>query len=244
MEIKSIFELLSFTASVASIILAILAIWLSIVFYRLSNEASKSTTEAAKGIAASVERLEKLFDKLYSDTFSMMRDTVADMRKHMWPEEETAEQENALAEVEGKADRKVSELKESMELQLQSVLVEQKLAQEKNQALQLEMRRLLDRAILTSRKVEVEAREETIREHVLRTIRRVGRGQRKVVVDDIVSRLSDTFPIRRIVAEVGKLRDEHLIELMPNEVEPGSQLRVRGDRESFLPQPVEIDPKS
>lgn len=76
MDGKSTFDIISFIASIASLILAVGAIWLSVVFFRMSDAASKATTEAAKDIAASVERLEKLFDKLYSDTFSMMRDTV------------------------------------------------------------------------------------------------------------------------------------------------------------------------
>ena len=84
MDGKSAFDIISFIASIASLILAIGAIWLSVVFFRMSDTASKATTEAAKDIAASVERLENLFDKLYSDTFSMMRDTVTDMRKHIW----------------------------------------------------------------------------------------------------------------------------------------------------------------
>lgn len=84
MDGKSAFDIISFIASIASLILSIGAIWLSVVFFRMADTASKATTEAAKDIAASVERLEKLFDKLYSDTFSMMRDTVADMRKHIW----------------------------------------------------------------------------------------------------------------------------------------------------------------
>ena len=80
----SITDVISLISSIASLVLAVVAIWLSIVFYKLSAAASESTTDAAKGIASSVERLEKLFDKLYSDTFSMMRETVTDMRKHIW----------------------------------------------------------------------------------------------------------------------------------------------------------------
>ena len=86
-------DLISLVSSIASLILAVGAIWLSIVFYKMSNEAAKETGEAAKGISASVERLEKLFDKLYSDTFSMMRDTVTDMRKHIWNNPETTKSE-------------------------------------------------------------------------------------------------------------------------------------------------------
>ncbi len=110
MDTTSAFDIISFIASIASLILAIGAIWLSVVFYRMSSEASKSTTEAAKGIAASVERLEKLFDKLYSDTFSMMKDTVTDMRKHIWPVDDN-EQEKVVEEAEKKTDERIGEVR-------------------------------------------------------------------------------------------------------------------------------------
>jgi len=76
-------EIISLVASVASLILATVAIWLSITFYKMSSQASRATEDAAKGISASVERLENIFEKLYSDTFSVMRETVTDMRKHI-----------------------------------------------------------------------------------------------------------------------------------------------------------------
>lgn len=82
--VNTIVTVVGFIATIASLILAVGAIWLSIVFYKMSDAASKETTTAAKDIKASVERLENLFDKLYSDTFAMMKDTVTDMRQHIW----------------------------------------------------------------------------------------------------------------------------------------------------------------
>jgi len=82
-------EVISFISSIASLILALLSIWLSIKFYKMSTEASNKTNEAAKDIDASVKRLETLFEKIYSDTFGMMKDTYSDMRKHMFKNEET-----------------------------------------------------------------------------------------------------------------------------------------------------------
>ena len=70
MAISSLTDLISLAASIASLTLAVIAIWLSVSFYRMSSRAAQSTTEAAKDVAVSVERLEKLFDKLYSDSFS------------------------------------------------------------------------------------------------------------------------------------------------------------------------------
>ena len=107
-------ELISLISSVASLVLAVLAITLSIVFFRMSTVLSQSANDAAKGIEASVARLEQLFDKLYSDTFSMMRETVSDMRKHMWPEE-VADMSKLGEEAERLAEKKVAKLKALMQ---------------------------------------------------------------------------------------------------------------------------------
>jgi len=195
MEHRSVFDVIAFIASIASLILAIGAIWLSVVFYRMSNEASKATTEAAKGIGASVERLEKLFDKLYSDTFSMMRDTVQDMRKPIWPVEEP-DRENVIEETEKKADEKIAELKRGVDQQVAELLQRQRLADDKMTSLTGEMREILDRAILTSRQVDAEASEETIREHILRTLRIFNKTRRRATVDVLLQRLVHSFPPR------------------------------------------------
>lgn len=218
MQANSAFQIISFVASVASLIVAIGAIWLSVVFFQMSNEASKATTEAAKGIAASVERLEKLFDKLYSDTFSMMRETVSDMRKHIWPAED-AEQEKALQEAELKAEKKIQEIKRDVEAGLNKFLERQQHADENTESLRQEMQVLVDRAIRTSRQVEVEAREETDRERVLAVLnlfrrRDLLRGTNSVVTANILAeRLK--IPPGQLVRELEKLREEGIITLSP-----------------------------
>lgn len=80
----TIVDVVSLIASITSLILGVLAIWLSITFYKMSAKESKNAENASAQMKSSVDRLEKLFDKLYSDTFSMMKDTVSDMRKHIW----------------------------------------------------------------------------------------------------------------------------------------------------------------
>jgi len=76
-------ELLSSSASISSLVLAVVAIWLAFIFFKMSFDLAARTTEAAKGISANVEKLENLFDKLYADTLSMMHETVTDMRQHI-----------------------------------------------------------------------------------------------------------------------------------------------------------------
>lgn len=70
----------SIISIIVSIVLGVLAIWLSITFYRMSTQQSERIGESAKIINSGVERLEKLFDKLYTDTFSMTKETVEAMR--------------------------------------------------------------------------------------------------------------------------------------------------------------------
>ncbi|MDI9233721.1 hypothetical protein [Limnohabitans lacus] len=225
MENKSLFDIISFVASIASLILSVGAIWLSVVFYKMSDQASKATTEAAKDIAASVDRLEKLFDKLYSDTFSMMRDTVSDMRKHIWPTE-VPEQETALDEAEKKADEKIQELKRTVEHQIGDLLVQQRLNDDKMSSLSVEMRSILDKAIISSRQVDMEAREETIREHILRSLRIYRRTRARATLNDLVEKLKPSFPLSRVINEVEKLRTEKLIELSPDAIGPDSIIKL------------------
>jgi len=75
---------ISLISSIASLVLAIVAIALSIVFYVLARDQSEKSAKNAEEIASSVSRLEKVFDGLYNDTFSMMKETVTDMRQQIW----------------------------------------------------------------------------------------------------------------------------------------------------------------
>ncbi len=221
-------ELISFIASVASLILAVGAIWLSVVFYKMSVAASNATTEAAKGIGASVERLEKLFDKLYSDTFSMMRDTVSDMRKHMWPTD-GSEADKTIEEAEKKADEKISEVKKGVETQLSELLERQKMSDDRVSAIRAEMRHLIDRAIVGSRQAETEAREETIREHILRQLRVLRRRQPLTTLEELVDRLG--LPPQRIFRELERMKAEDIVALS-GEFRPDTQVRLKSLREA------------
>lgn len=77
-------DYVSLISSIASGVLAVVALALAIVFFILSKKDAERSEQNAQQIASSVRQLEKLFDTLYSDTFSMMRETYTDMRRHVW----------------------------------------------------------------------------------------------------------------------------------------------------------------
>ena len=53
---STVLTLIGFISSIASLILAIVAIWLSIVFFKMSSTLSGTTMEAAKGIVGGAIR--------------------------------------------------------------------------------------------------------------------------------------------------------------------------------------------
>jgi hypothetical protein len=83
-DAMSLLEVVSLISGLASIILAVVAVTLSIVFFQMSSAENKEVKASSDKISASVDRLEKIFDTLYSDTFSIVRETVTDMREHIY----------------------------------------------------------------------------------------------------------------------------------------------------------------
>lgn len=75
----------SIVSLVVTLVLGTVAVWLSIQFYCWSSKAEKEAVNASRGISSAIERLEKLFDKLHSETFTMMKDMVTDMRTSIFP---------------------------------------------------------------------------------------------------------------------------------------------------------------
>lgn len=225
-------ELISLIASIVSLVLGIGAIWLSVVFFNMSNEASKATTEAAKGIDASVKRLENLFDKLYSDTFSMMKDTVSDMRKHIWNGgdlQSTPSQpskDSILEEADRKAEEKVAEVKKAMDAQLSEILDRQRVSDGSLTEIKQEMKNLLESAIQTSRQIDSEAREETVREHILNELRRATRLNKTVTADDLLGLLSDNVPSHRVIEELRNMKHEDLVTYEDRALRPTTVVKI------------------
>jgi uncharacterized protein with von Willebrand factor type A (vWA) domain len=224
-------ELVSLIASIASLILAVGAIWLSIAFFKMSNEASKATTEAAKGIDASIQRLENLFDKLYSDTFTMMKDTVTDMRNHIWSNREPTEnggtsKNDILDEADRKAEEKISDIKKAMDKKLEGILAQQRASDGEVNDMRNEIEKLLDNAIQTSRLVESEAREETVRQHILLELKRLKRANRLCVADELVESLSENIPRRKIIEEIESMKNDGIIFFEGSLLSPESKIRL------------------
>jgi len=207
----TVIEVASFAAAIASLVLAIVAIVLSIVFYQMFSKLSESAKESAKDIGASVQKLEKLFDRLYADTFSMMKDTVSDMRKHAWGEA-TSETSNILEEADKKTEEKIKTLHDRMEKQVSQILQDQKITDGRVGQIGKELKQLIDKAIDDSRNVEHEVREETIRKQILDYIRKLRRSGRKVSAFELVNNLSQKVPFSNVIRELESMKKDGFID--------------------------------
>lgn len=164
-------EILSIVSSLVSLIIGGLAIWLAVKFYEMSTKSSEKLEQASNNIDSTTKRLETLFDKLYADTFAMVKDTVSDMRKHVWKSDGT---EKDISE------EKLIQLKSELSVELAESLNNGDQRQEISE-LKKKLSELLDKAVEKSANIS----KESIEGEVLECIKELGEYGRKVRASDI-----------------------------------------------------------
>lgn len=76
-------DITSLIASVVSITVGIIAIGLAAFFFKISSDLTERNNQAANRIEQSVKQLSTIFDHFYSDTFSLIRDQMHGMQRHI-----------------------------------------------------------------------------------------------------------------------------------------------------------------
>jgi hypothetical protein len=222
-------EIISVVASVVAIVLAAFAIWQASTFYRWSNEASKDAKKSADAVGESVRKLEELFSRLYSDTFGMMRDTVSDMRKHMWPTspEEIAADSYAAAEVEKRANENLAKVRDEVMSELRGLV--EKVGATATQVSELEgsLGGAVDRAFSGSRAAAEEAIQDTIRDRLLSTVRRYREsGLRYVEADTLLRPLFEEFDAGHVHNALVGLKEQGIVDWDGDGWVDGPEVRV------------------
>lgn len=156
-------EVFGIVAATASIVLAGVAIAQATVFYRWSDKASKETSKASSDIAASVAKLEKLFDTFYRDTFTLVKDQFTDYR-------EISRAGPTREEIEQQADENLAHLKEEMKEEIARITGSGAGKAKSVEALQAELQSLIDRTIDKSRTVDFEAQVAVLKPIVLKRV--------------------------------------------------------------------------
>ncbi len=166
-------EILSIVSSLVSLVIGGLAIWLAVKFYEMSTKSSEKLEQASNNIDSTTKRLETLFDKLYADTFAMVKDTVSDMRKHVWKADDA---DNSIP------DEKLQQLKLELSKELAENFKNGNQKQEIKE-LQEKLSGLLDKAVEKS----VNISKASIESEVLDCLKELGEYGRKVTLSDLVS---------------------------------------------------------
>ena len=68
-------DLINLIASLSGIILAIVSLVLSILFYRWSDITSRNIVSVSQTIDSNTKKIEQLIDKLYSDAFGIIKES-------------------------------------------------------------------------------------------------------------------------------------------------------------------------
>ena len=208
-------EITSVILSVVATILAGVAIALSIVFYKMSSDVSSDTKEAAKDVGASVLRLEKLFETLYEGTFSLMKDTVLDIRSHAWP---TSTLDETSASIEAKTEGRIHAVRDELFGDLKSI-------SDKNAALSSEVSKLqniVERAIAQTREAESKARRETLQERIAKSLAAL---PPTFEARRLISPLTDDFQLPEVLTELGNMKDARLLDWEGEAIGPLTLIR-------------------
>jgi gas vesicle protein len=198
-------------ASGVSIALAVFAIWQASMFYRWSNEASQESRRSADAIRESVKTLEAIFNRLYSDTFGMMRDTVTDMRRHMWPASPDVggTTSQAALDAEKRVSESIAEVKEEMQAELRSLVFERMGDAGRDTTLQSSLDSVVDKAIDGSREAATEAVRSIIRDRLLSSLAEQRRnGQAVVTADALLGPLFAQFEPEMVHEALAELRKQ------------------------------------
>ena len=92
------------------------------------------------------------------------------------------------------------------------------------------MERLLENAIQTSRQIDSEAREETLRGHLQIELRKALRRNKVVTAAELVDSLSE-FPRHRVLGELQKMKARGLVVFEDDALMPDSAIRLPTIRE-------------
>lgn len=156
-------DIFSIISSVFSIVLGVLAIFLSIVFYRMSDKSSRDSEKSASNIEASVKKLEILFDKLYSGTFDMMKETVTDMRKYVYSNDDVQM---------ANSEKLSKEIYERTMAEVAATISEIKL----NQKSEEEIQKLIMDVVVSSKQTEKDVMVSMVREEIISYLRVNGKA--------------------------------------------------------------------
>lgn len=153
----------------------------------------------------------------------MMKDTVSDMRRHIWNNDSDSTTTNNIDdELEKKAQKKIDDLKKELSDELSKMFSKQNKTDSQLQNLKGELTNLIEKAVIQTRNVETEAREETIRDYILRTFRSIRKRRKRIFVDTIIEKaIEDGVSPKHLIDELHKMKEDKIIDFEGDKIRNG-----------------------
>jgi hypothetical protein len=210
MELSNV-ELLSLGASIASLVLAIVAICLSYMFYKLSSETSEKAKESSMSVMYSVKELEKIYGLLRTESFSLVRETV----NYAWSREPNKIESERAA----KTEERINDLKNDFTKQIATLFTEQDSTGNKINELNSAISSLLTEA----KNIESKVKEETIRDYIIKSIKEIRKRNRRPIADLIIDKaIDDGLRAGDVAEELHKMKDDKYIHFEGERIENGT----------------------
>lgn len=209
-EWDKIIQAFSLLASIVSVILAIVAIGLSFLLHRKSAESSRKIEASNVLIGSSVTRLETLWAVVHAQTNSMLEKTVSTISKLAFSNAASVEQTEQIAE--NKTIEKVEQLKTVMKSELGSVIGKIGHTDAGVGSIRKQLEEVIDEAIIRSVGADREAREETVKDHLLSYFKSLSPDNPTMPIFNIVFHFRDRFRPTDILRALVELSQEGTIQ--------------------------------
>jgi hypothetical protein len=190
-----------FASSLVAMVLAIVAIVLSLKFFALSEESAKNIRETTADIENSVLRLEAIFDRLYRDTFGLVKEAMGDLRTRVRLGA-SAGGPRVTAEIEERTVAKIDEVREEMDARLTTELKKD----QPGPVLERELAAVLETTIERTRDATAQARYEAFEDEFERIYREAVASGHELTAGEVTSTLVPIFGVREVADGLLDLR--------------------------------------
>lgn len=164
-------NMISLVTSIFSIALAILAIALSLFFYKWTSALENSIKENVRNLGQEIEGMIEFNKTFYGDTFTLVKEAYGDMRKHAWPETK-GKSEASEREIEERVEQALGPIKENYDKQLGELIDRQKMSDERAEELTAQIGGITDNLLLKSTELEKKIRSTKLREDIYSLIKK------------------------------------------------------------------------
>jgi hypothetical protein len=213
-------NLLSLVLAVMSAILGVFAVWLSVVFYRFGHDAQERVRSVATRVESSVELLDSHVNSLHEDTFSLIRDTVADMRSALWPRiSEDNDRQGMQMSYTPDASLLTGEIRSLREALLQEI---SRLAVAPSSATSADLESAVDAALKRSADAGFVARDELVRS----AVRECFVTTATVVASEVMAKVAQRYPFGLVIRAIMVMKESGELEWDSNGLQPTSVLRL------------------